>query len=64
MGTRTHVTYFSRDAADRLMSEADDLALDLARRSARISPDHYSEAWDRIEAVRLAVKRLSDICPD
>lgn len=62
--TRTHVTYFSRDDVKVLHEEVARLSRDLARRSGHMDGAHALDALDRIAAVRLAVKRLTDICPD
>lgn len=64
MGTRTRVTYFSREQAARVMTEVLKLEHSLHERSPHMDREAHVDAMDRIEAVRLAVKRLSDICPD
>lgn len=64
MATRTHVTYFSRDQVKRIAKLAAELEHDLHQRAPFIPSSAHTDAWDRIEAVRLAIKRLEDPVPE
>lgn len=62
--TRTRVTYFAHDDVKVLQDEVSKLSISLARRSGHMSSDAALDALDRVAAVRLAVKRLTDVCPE
>lgn len=62
--TRTVVTYFNADTVEGLQHDVDALETNLQRRAPFMPGEHYVEALDRIDAVRLAVKRLADVVPE
>lgn len=64
MGTRTRVTYFRPDHVKRLEEEVRKLEHSLYERGPHMDRDAHIDAMDRVEAVRLAIKRLTDVCPD
>lgn len=62
--TRTRVRYFLEDDVKALSAELRKLESSLNRRAPFIPGEAYCDALDRIESVRLAVKRLMDVVPE
>lgn len=62
--TRTRALYFDDSAVQAIVAEVRNLEHNLNRRAPFIGGEVYCDALDRIEAVRLAVKRLSDFVVD